>query len=1309
MKWCLSKLLFVFFLVCLTSTMAFAQGGSAKSSLSGVVVDTGGGVIPGATVTVKNDASGVVTTATTNSAGVFSLPALDVATYTVTITLQGFKTVTVKDVRIIAGQSASVPKVTLEIGALSETVEVKAGTELVQTQSGTVSSTLQTEQLKAIPLPTRNSLYAVNMLPGVDTTGTVRDSTIAGLPEQTINITLDGVNVNNNQDKAGDGFYAMVRPNLDAIEQVTLSTAAQGADSAGQGAVQIRFVTRSGTNTYKGTAYDYFRHPSLNSNSWVNIRNGLPRNRIILHQAGASLGGPMKIPGLFDGTGKAFFFFNYEEFYQPTEATRSRTLLNTNAQQGLFLCSTCTGGPLLKDLMSMAAGAGHTSTIDPTIQALLAQIRTAAGTKGNITTPPNATNTQNYLYNSPGKGTEHLPTTSVDFNLSPAHRLRGVYYWQEVNRIPDIQNNGDPTFPGLPNVGNYLSHRTAGSITLRSTLTSSLVNELIGGWQDSPGYFGSGITASQFENQDFYTLSFPLGATTATRQAGGVEHPRNTPNWNIDDTVTLQRGQHSLSFGGSFSQFKYTNVTSTVVPTVNFGIQTGLDPADTMFGTAAGNFPGASNGEVNDARALYAFLTGRVTSINASAALNDAGIYEYIGDTNHRIRLNQYGLWAQDAWRITPSLTLNYGARWEVQMPVRTLIKSYSTATIADICGPSGLGNGPGGRPCNLFAPGVFNAAGQVPTFTQYQPDAQGYNTDWNNVAPNVSVAWRPNVQSGFLRTLLGDPESATIRAGYSIAYNRQGMVEFTNIFGANTGRTTNANRNNTIGNLVLAGEQWPLLFRDKSRLGPPPTCPATGTGPAGCVPIAVAYPLTATINNNVNIFDPNLQLSYTHSYQIGIQRAISRDMVVEVRYVGNQNKAGWITENWNEVNIFENGFLEEFKVAQANLAAHVAAGCGGTGNPCSFAYRGAGTNTSPLPIYLANITGQTDVFNQAMYTGTSWTNGTFVGRLDPRQPSPTGAAGDLFGNANFRANMATAGLPANFWVMNPLIAGANVRSSTTFTKYHSIQTEVRRRLSRGLLVGGSYTWSRPYTSQSDGLHFPRYLVRSTQNNNVPHSFKINGLYEIPFGRGRRFGTNSGNWMNNIAGGWTLSMTGRVQTRAMGISGVRLVGMTNEELQREFRFRIDNSVTPAVVTMLPQDIIDNTRRAFQTSATSATGYSALGVPGGRYIAPADTPTCIEIRLGDCGEPKQIFLNTPLFARFDMSLKKQFPLGGRKNFELQFDVNNVFNAINFTPVFNPGGGGTIFQVTAGNNPIYTDISQSYDPGGRLGQIVFRFNW
>lgn len=1292
----------------LASTRSYAQGGSTKTALTGTVVDTGGGVIPGASVVIRNIESGVSFDTVTNADGAFALPALDPGTYSVSVSLQGFKTSVIKDQRLVAASPASVT-VTLEVGTLTEMVDVRAGSELVQTQSGAVSATLFTEQLKTVPLPTRNALYAVNMLPGVDTTGTVRDSTIAGLPEQTINITLDGVNVNNNQDKAGDGFYAMVRPQLDAIEQVTLTTAAQGADSAGQGAVQIRFSTRSGTNTYRGTAYDYFRHPSLNTNSWINKKNGLDRNRIILHQAGGSLGGPIRIPGLFDGREKAFFFFNYERFYQPTEATRNRTILNPGAQQGLFSYTATVGGQAVTqtvNLLELAARNGQTSTVDPTIQALLAQVREATQTTGTVTTQPGEINRQTYVFQSPGKGLEHLPTTRVDVNLNLKHRLSGTYYWQEVNRLPDIQNNGDNSFPGLPSFGNYLSHRTTGSVTLRSALSSNLVNEVVTGWQWSPGYFGSGVKASMFENQAGVNLGFPTFAGNSTLMSAvapttGGEDPRNTPNWNIDDNLSWQRGKHSFGFGGSMTRIGYLRTLFTAVPTVNLGVQSSLDPADAMFTTA--NFPSASNNNLTDARALYALLTGRVTAINANARLNENNEYVYIGPSSDDLRVTEFGAYVQDSWRVTPTLTLNGGLRWELQQPIVALNSNYSTATVADICGPSGLGNGPGGRACNLFQPGVFNAPGMIPQYTQYKANQPGFKTDWNNVAPNVSAAWRPHVQGGFLRTILGDPDQATIRAGFSIAYNRNGMGEFENTLGSNPGRSVGANRNNTLGNLVPAGGTWPLLYRERDRLGPPPPC--TAAAQTGCIPPTPSYPLLGTTANSLNIFDPDIQLSYTKSYQIGFQRSLSRDMAIEVRYVGNQNKDGWTNENWNEVNIYENRFLDEFKLAQANLASHVAAGCGAAANLCSFAYRGPGTGTSALPIYLShfNAASAGNAGNAALYTGTNWTNTTFIGRLNQREPSVTGnnsASNDLFNSATFRANMLAAGLPANFWVMNPLIGDANVRTSGSFTKYHSIQTELRRRLSRGLLVNGSYTWSRRYGSNLDSLHFERYLLRS---NNVPHSFKFNAYYEAPFGRGQRFGANINPWLDRVAGGWTVSMTGRLQVQTLSIENARLVGMTLDELQKEYKIRIDAN---KVVRMMPDDIILNTQRAFSTSATTANGYADLA-PEGRYLAPASSPGCVRVKPGDCGEPKTIFLTAPLFARFDLSLKKRIALGGRRSFDFVFDVNNLFNNINFTPVFslNNLNSTTVFQT----NAHYTDISQSYDPGGRLGQLVVRVNW
>ena len=309
-------------LVLLSSTLAFAQG-SANSSLAGVVVDTAGGVVPGATITVKNNATASTFETVSNSSGAFSIPVLDPGTYTVTVALDGFKTAVINDVRLLAATPGSI-RAALEVGSLSETVEVKGGTELVQTQSSTVSSTITTEQITNLPLVSRNALNFVVFLPGVETSAGPRGSTISGLPQNAISVTYDGVNVNNNF-QSTDGFFSMVTPRLDAVEEVTVTGATPTADQAALGAVQVAFVTRSGTNNFDGSLYHYFRHPDLNSNYYFNKIRGLERNDVVVHQYGGRIGGPIVIPGLFDGRNKAFFFFNMEEFYQPTEASRTRT------------------------------------------------------------------------------------------------------------------------------------------------------------------------------------------------------------------------------------------------------------------------------------------------------------------------------------------------------------------------------------------------------------------------------------------------------------------------------------------------------------------------------------------------------------------------------------------------------------------------------------------------------------------------------------------------------------------------------------------------------------------------------------------------------------------------------------------------------------------------------------------------------------------------------------------------------------------------------------------------------------------------
>jgi hypothetical protein len=1255
-----------------------AQAQSTNSSLLGAVTDSGGGVIPGATVVVKNNATSVTTNTVTNSSGAFSVPALEAGKYSVTVSLSGFKTAVFNDVTLLALVPATL-KVTLEVGTLSETVTVNGGADLVQTQSPAISTTIQVDQINKLPSVTRNALNYITFLPGVDTIGANRDSTISGLAQGAINITIDGVNVQDNYLRSSDGFFARTTPRQDAVEQVTVTSATQGAASAGQGAVQIAFVTRSGTNQFKGTGYHFFRHPALNTNYWFNDVNKLEKNRVILNQYGGSEGGPIVLPGAYDGRGKAFFFGNYEEFRHPTQSTQVRTFFQPQAELGVLRYST-TGGTIERNVLQIAAAAGHTSTIDPTVASILAVIRDSTTTTGVVSNVGDL-NTQQYRFQTPARLLDQQLTTKVDYNFNSQHRLTGTYAWQKVIRDPDFLNEADPLFPGLPNYSYYTSWRPTTSFGLRSTISSSMVNEVKFGAAWGPGSFGlRNITPESFANQGGFDLNLPL-VDDATVSNNPSE--RNGYNWDLTDTLNWQRGHHSISLGASFSQFTSYVDSRLVVPTIDFGVDQNNDPANAIFNTT--NFPGASTGNLTTARSLYALLTGRVTSISGDARLDPNGVYRYLGLRRQAGRLNEMGLFAQDSWRLASNVTVNAGLRWELQLPFYALNDVYSKGTIDDICGISGRGNGPGGRECRLFDPTA--SGGKLPAFTEYQRQDAGYATDWNNLAPNVGIAWQPNAQGGVLRSLLGDPAQATIRAGFSVAYNRNGLSDLMTPFANNQGSTITTTRNATNGNLVLPGQSWPVLLRERDRLGPP------------SFPETPAYPVLSTIATRMDVLHPDLEVAYSRSVSVGLQRAVSKDMAVEVRYVGTRNLKGWTTENWNEINIYENGFLDEFKRAQANLRANIAANRGAT-----FAYMGPGTGTAPLPTYLAYFSGRTDASNTAAYSSTNWANSAWTGHLGEYEPDPLDAANDLHANQTLRNSAITAGLPRNFFRMNPDVASGNVTVSASGSYYHSMQTELRRRLSRGFFLNANYTLAKRYGTSLPTLHQERVFVRSTATPR--HALKMSWTYEVPFGRGRRYGANVHPILHALAGDWEFSGASRIQSgRLLSFSNARLVGMTGDELQAMFKVRVDSATGTPIVRMLPDDVILNTRRAYDTDPTSAIGYGSLGVPEGKYIAPASTPGCVRVYATDCGEARNIFLTGPVFSRVDMSFKKTFALQGRLNAQLQFDVFNVFNAINYTPVANPGSGATIFQVTSG----YQDSDNTFDPGGRLGQISWRINW
>jgi hypothetical protein len=904
----------------------------------------------------------------------------------------------------------------------------------------------------------------------------------------------------------------------------------------------------------------------------------------------------------------------------------------------------------------------------------------------------------------------------VDYNINDNHRLSGSYAIIWAERDPDYLNTADANFPGAPNSRLFKSTRPIHTYTLRSTLSQNIVNELRFGITAKGGSSNFGVIEANrpgpasFDDLGGYAVDFDSSSTGGTGPLGltnwydqnGVSW-RSVPTYEVSNAVTWQRGTHSLNFGGTWLLSRGWENEQQIVPLINLRFSADSDPAAGLFNGT--NFPGAGTNALNDARALYALLTGRVGAISADIALNaDTNQYQLLGPVSRAGGITVVSGFAQDTWRVSPTVTLNGGLRWDLQLPFTPSNSILSRVTLEDMCGMSGLGDGGTYSKCNFLSPGA--TGGVTPSFKQLTSGTNGYKTDWNNVAPTIGVAWRPNVQSGWLRTLLGDPDQATFRAGYSVAYERQGLSTLLGAYDGNPGSTVSLERSeNSDFPLVPAGEEWPVLLGQTGRLGLP------SFNPTPSFPI----PIESNRGSDMEGFAPDVKIGSAHTWNVSWQRSITRDMAIEARYIGTYGLDQWSTLDYNQIrgeNLIPNGFLDEFRKAMGNLAANNASGVAARRG--SFAYFGENTGTSPLPIYLAYFAGRTDASNPDAYTNasTTWASSTIASRMSPANPSPITSAGDLDGNTTRRANAIRAGRPANFFVPNPDVDDVDVTDSGAYSDYNALQIELRRRLSRGLSANINYQFAIEGGSEFDGFSFGRRM--GTTTGGAPrHAFKSQWDWTLPVGRGQRFGANLNPVLEGIVGGWSVNAVSRTQQRLVNFGNVRLVGMTKEDLQKVYKVRRanDSAGNPAIY-MLPDDIITNTIRAWNISHTTLNGYAGAA-PEGRFIAPPNSATCLQVRDGDCAPP-ELILRAPWFSRVDLGVTKKFALGGTRNIEVRFDVLNLFDNINFNPFITSTDSDDDEQYFGDQRfgevlAAYTDASNTYDPGGRIGQLMLRFNW
>jgi hypothetical protein len=1209
--------------------------------------------VPDAAVEVTDIGTGVTATAKSGREGGFVFPALQPGHYRLLATASGFQPAVLPDLVVETGRASNI-EVTFQVASVQEQVKVEARAPVVETTSSTVSTTVRNEQIAKLPLSGRDVLAFALLTPGTATSSTQRFSTFNGLPGGAINITLDGINDNSQRFRSGGtSFFVFAPVRLGAVEEVTVSTAGLTADAGAEGAVQVQFVTRRGSNVLHGQIFDQFRNDALNANSWSNNARGLPKARLRLNEYGGNLGGAII-------KNRLFFFGNYEQPIQPGQNTFTANVLTAEAQQGVFRYTATDGGMRTINVLDIARANGFPTTIDPFVARQIATAN-AGLSQGNVRSIDLVRNELSFLI--PTRPSNVYPTGRVDWQAAPSLSVRGILnlQWRDLARAP--------LYPQLPFVNNgfkstYYILSTGADWAPRP----NLFNQLSVGFQSNHEEFNPGNTVDVYGGR---RVSLPL-MTSGLPTNDVMPQPRNNPVYNIIDTVTLLKGTHTFTVGGTFrrtTMWETIGAVSAAGPLFTLGVATG-DPVSSIFNTTT--IPGVRATDLATAQQLYALLTGRLSGISGSNNVDETSHQYFAGPATRREAQNVGGVYAQDQWRLSPQLTLNYGLRWEFTGPAHNTNVIYTSPTLDNLFGPSR----------QLFKPGTLDGV----LSPQIDQRSNPYKGDYVNPAPNAGVAWQPSPGAAWLRRLLGDGKSV-VRGSVGVNYYDEGLIAFQSAAGQNAGLSQSISLNPGQPGFVPGG----LLL-------------SSSIPPLSTFPAAFQFPLPMslfTFNNSWSTVDPNIKTPSILNWTIGLQRQIGREAAVEARYVGNRGFHLWRSYNENETNIFENGFLQEFKNAQKNLDINAANGRTG------FANNGLPGQVA-LPIFETAFGARGS--QAGLPAASSYTNGTFITQLQQGQAGALANA--LAGNSLYLCRMlgstfgpcaslnydAPGPYPINFFQPNPYAAGRSINLLTDdgHSTYNGVQLQYRQRYgTSGLTVTANYTYSKARSSRysdSPAASITQITLRDQSLLEGPHIFDLRHgfqsywTYDLPWGANRRIKIANA-WLDQIAGGWTVSGIARIQsgrpffltsvrnTYNQNDAGVLLTGISADDLQK-------------LITLSPGP--NGTMLFVDPKLVGADGRA-----NPQYLQSPTTP-------GELGQ--RVWLYGPGFWNLDLGLAKRFSAGhAYVNLEALF--LDVFNHTAF--LVGPGSSDSGFNVSINSTTFGQTTSTASGP--RNIQIRLLVGW
>jgi len=1184
--------------------------GQQTSSVTGIVTDTTGAVIRGAEVKLTDTKTAKEQSTKTNEQGVYSFVKTPPGTgYKLTFTAQGFDTVELTNVTLGVGITET-HNAQMSVGQVTNTVTVTStGEATLNTTDASIGNVISTRRLQKLPIQIRNSPAAlIGLQPGVvgSGVGTAADNrvgSVTGARADQGNITIDGIDAN---DQATGQFSITVgNAPIDSIQEFRTVTSNPSASEGRSSGGQILMVTKSGDNVFHGNVREYNRTALTAANTFFNNKSGIEQPQLTRNQFGGSLGGPIKRNDLF-------FFFDYEGRRDaqgvaylrvvPLNHFRSGSLAYLNNTPGCPANARLNTRPECITVLTPAQVVALDPKATGANQALLSFINSRYP-QANDLTAGNGINTGGFRFNSPSHRADNTYTTRIDWNATGKQNVFGNF---RIARLlaTDTVNTVAQQFPGDPETGQIIVKDYTWVVGHTWTPKVSIVNKATVGVArarlETPAKF-----APAFPN-DFTFGTTALGLTDPFADIDSQDRSVSVPV--IRDDLTWTKGRHTLDFGGVIKPIgsKSGIINDFNFPAIGLG---GLTPA--LNPTLRPIDIGAGAARAGNYDAAFAFLLGRYASVGTNFNYDTSGSAFAPGTGKKRdFRYNEYEVYAQDSWRVRTSLTLTYGLRWQYYAPPYET-NGFQAANDVDFR--------------NLFNIRQRNAATGVsgPTaepFLRYDligkaNNARGYyEPDLNNFAPRLSFAWTPSFRNRFLSKVFGDRKTV-IRGGGSVVYERVGgaltfiqdQVSFlfdnsaTTPFGNSNARLALLNdpRFTGIGSLPVQNTA-PVITRPFT-----PFVDPTG------------FPTGQATGDATYVLDQQFKTPYSMQYDFVLQRELPGNFLLEMAYVGRQARKLFSQVDAAQVLDFKDPasgqfMLAAFNAVQAQIQARAA------------------------------ITPQPWIENQVGRGGTAFLAGAIPDLFEIGDTATI--VNVLYANDLLGPNIGMSGqFAANVY-------NTNLGSSS----YNGMLLSLRKRLSRGLEFDFNYTLSHSIDNQSSivntvfgGLVCDARNLRVCRGNSdfdIRHLFNANGIYELPFGRGRWLGGNAPGWLNAVIGGWEVS--GILNARS-GLPFNAGAGSTPISLAQG---------SPAVFN-------SSDSNALKQRIQDASGGTIQFFSDPKRVFDPENPTSGVLRYTRHGEiGNRNVLRGPLFWNIDMAVLKTFVMPWSESQKLIFrwDSFNTFN-------------------------------------------------